>query len=128
MTTITDKELALLFPEKTVEIAGVNFEIRPFSFSETRTVFRLLKDVLHVFTREGDLTPDDLAIIFDKAYDGIAEVLSMVYGLDRKAVDKLDNASAIKMIVEVVMINKGFFSDEIMPVLAPLMETMTEQQ
>jgi len=108
---ITDKELQLLFPETEVEFAGKTFTIRPFSFVETRTVVRKLQDVIHLFGQE--LTAATLAGIYDKAFDGIADVIAMVYQLDRKTVEKLDIQSALIAVNGIIGANKSFFVDRV---------------
>lgn len=108
---ITEKELSLLFPETEVEFAGKTFTIRPFSFAETRTVVRKLQEVIHLFGSE--LTAQALAEIYDKAFDGVADIIAMVYQLDRKTVEKLDIKSALAAINGIIRTNKSFFVDQV---------------
>ena len=100
MGSVNEKELKFLFPETQVELGGVEFTIRPFSFAETRIVAAKLKDVLYLFT--GDITPDVLAVVYDKAFDGLVDVIAMTYQLNKKTVQSFDLATAMKAIVEIV--------------------------
>lgn len=105
------KELKLLFPEEEIELGGAKFTIRPFSFVETRTVARKLKEVIHLFV--GDITPEILAEVYDKAFDGVVDVIGMVYQLDRETVEQFDLATAIKAINGIVGVNKDFFGNQV---------------
>lgn len=104
-------ELELLFPETDVELGGAKFTIRPFSFVETRTVTRKLKDVMHLFV--GELTPEVLTEVYDKAFDGVVDIIAMVYQLDRETVEQFDLATATKAIKGIVGVNKDFFGDQV---------------
>ena len=111
MSTITEKELELLFPETVVEIAGHEFTLKPFSFVETRVVAIKLKEVLHLFASE--VTPSVLAEIYDKAFDGVRDVIAMSLGIKPTLVEKFDQKSAMKAITEIIKINKDFFTEQV---------------
>ena len=123
--TISQKELELLFPEQVVEVAGKDITIRPFSFAETRKVMLKLKDVLHIFNAD-EITPSLIAQATDKSFDGICDVIAMVYGLDRKAVPNLDNRAVLQCIKGIVEVNKSFFVEQVSPVLNDLTATMQD--
>lgn len=120
------KELKLLFPEKEVELAGQTFTIRPFSFVETRTVVRKLKDALHLFS--GELTVNALADIYDKAFDGIVDVIAMVYQLDRETVEQFDNKTALQAVMGIVEVNKDFFVEEVERLIPVVMQEQVKPQ
>lgn len=126
MSKITKKELDLLFPETEVELAGHTFKIKPFSFVETRTVATKLGPVMHLFS--SDMTPASLAVIYTDAFDGIVDVMQMVYGIDKSLIEQFDQATALKAIIEIVNVNKNFFSDRVETHLTDVKELMSEDK
>lgn len=111
MSSITEKELDLIFPETLVTIAGYEFTLKPFSFAETRIVAIKLKAVLHLFASE--VTPSVLAEIYDKAFDGVRDVIAMSLGIKPALVEKFDQRSAVKAVTEIIKINKDFFVEQV---------------
>ncbi len=126
MKNITEKELEFLFPETEVEIAGKQFTLKPFTFSETRVVASKLGKVLHLFT--GDLTTNDLVQIYAEAYEGVRDIIAMSLGIAPKLVDKFDQASAIIAIKNVVQVNKDFFVAQVETQVTALMEVVTGEE
>ena len=111
MADITEKELELLFPETTVEIAGHEFVLKPFSFVETRIVAQKLKSVLHLFA--GEITPDVLVEIYSTGFEGVRDVIAMSLGIKPQLVEKFDQQSALKAITYIIEVNKDFFSQQV---------------
>ena len=111
MVDVVEKEMKMLFPETDVELGGQTFSIRPFSFVETRIVVKHLKEVLHILN--GDLTPQALAEIYDKAFDGVVAVIAMTFKMENENVEQFDNATALKAITSIVDVNKSFFAESV---------------
>jgi len=109
-----------------VEIAGHTFSLKPFSFHETFLVAEKLKNVLHLF--QIGMTTDKIARVVIESRDGIEEILSMALDMDIELVKRLDNKNAMKAIVNIIEINKGFFADFVQEEIAHLNEMMEEEK
>jgi len=118
MTSVTEKELAFLFPEESVEIAGHAFTLRPFSFHETFLVAEHLRSVLHLL--QVGMSIEAIAGVIVQARDGIEQTMSLALGLDVEVIRKFDNRSAMKAIVEIIRINKDFFAQQVQEELRSL--------
>ena len=124
--TVQEQELQMLFPEKEIMLAGKEFTIRPFSFIETMVVAKKLKSVLHLFG--GDITPESLAVIYENSFEGIVDVIALVYSIDRKAVENFDMKNAVAAINGIIEVNQSFFADTVEPELESLTKIMGMQQ
>lgn len=124
MATITEKELEFLFPETTVEIAGHEFKLRPFSFVETKIVAEKLKNVLHLFA--GEITFETLAEIYANSYEGVRDVIAMCLNIKPTLVDKFDQKSALIAITHIIEVNKDFFSQNVEKEMKRLVEMMAD--
>lgn len=108
---LVEKELELLFPTEEVEIAGHTFELKPFSFVETRIAALKLKDVLHLM---GDgLEMNNIAEIYSKGGEGVRDVIAMSLDIKPTTVDKFDMKSTATAIVNIIKINKDFFVSQV---------------
>ena len=119
---LVEKELELLFPTTEVEIAGHTFELRPFSFVETRIAAMKLKDVAHLM---GDgIEMDKIAEIYSKGGEGVRDVIAMCLDLKPATVDKFDMKSTTTAIVNIIKINKDFFVEQVETEVNNLVKTL----
>lgn len=125
MSSISEKEIAILFPEKELTIAGQKITIKPFSFGQTFYVADKLQPVFDIFVSEGETDQDKIKQAIIIAGESIVDVLSMALQLSPETVKQFDNKTAVKAIMEVVKINKDFFVEEVTPALrefSPLLQ------
>ena len=122
---LVEKELELIFPTTDVEIAGHVFELRPFSFVETRVAAMKLKEVLHLMEDGVDL--DKIAEIYSKGGEGVRDVIAMCLDIKPATVDKFDMKSTATAIVNIIKINKDFFVEQVETEVSDLVETLGMQ-
>lgn len=123
--TITEKELTLLFPSTDVEIAGHTFEMKPFSFVESKIVSLKLRNVLHLFAAD-TFDQAAFATMYTDAYDGIRDVIALSLGIKPNLVDRFDLASAFKAITNIISINKDFFLKSVNPELKVMVDMFAD--
>lgn len=122
---LVEKELDLIFPSTEVEIAGHTFELKPFSFVETRIVALKLKDVLHLLA--DGIKVENLAEIYANGYDGVRDVIALCLNIKPSTVDRFDQKNAMKAISKIIEINKDFFVEQVETEVEHLAEALGMQ-
>ena len=117
-----------MFPEgKEVELYGKTFEVRPFSYMETREVLKKLKSVLHLFFST-ELTIDVILDAMSNSHEGIRDIVAMSLRLDSKIVDQFDQGEMIKAIRHIIEVNKDFFTSTVENELTSLTEMFGQEE
>lgn len=125
MSSITEKELKFLFPETTVEIAGHEFSLKPFSFHETFIVAEKLKNVLGLL--QAGMSTEQIAHAVVQSCDGVEEIMAMALDLEVETIRKFDNKNAMKAILKIIEVNSDFFSESVQSELAALNAMMDDK-
>lgn len=116
------KEFNFIFPSNKYTIAGIEFNIRPFSIGETKIIANKLGPILEFFFSLGDgetLNAELLSKMYGKGYEGIAYVVAYVLNksgemeVTPEMFDSFDTKSAVQAIVAIVEVNKDFFSNSV---------------
>lgn len=109
--TLTEKEIKILFPESELEIAGLTFTIRPFSFVESKKVVEKLGTVIHLLG--GEITPEVLGQLYASAFEQVRDIIAMVLKVEPTIVEQLDLGSVSKIVLEIIRVNKDFFDGSV---------------
>jgi hypothetical protein len=108
---LTEKEIKILFPESEIEIAGLTFSVRPFSFVESKRVVEKLGSVIHLLG--GDITPEVLGQLYASAFEQVRDIIAMVLKIEPTIVEQLDLGSISKIVMEIIRVNKDFFDGSV---------------
>ena len=128
MSTTHETELNILFPERTVEIAGTEFTIKPFSFGDTLKVITKFKKLAGILDSASFGSVESIVSIIITGEGELFDLLKMVYGKDRAWFERLDNANALKAIRSAVEVNYDFFTQNVAPMFEDLLRKKTTTQ
>lgn len=141
------EKLATLFPERTVNVAGVDFSIRPFSFGEILKLTAILGEaaadlaelkISGISYGENGLNIDPetmvaLTAFVGKHSDKVNKMVAMSVQVDGEALAEADVASlppdvGLELSIEVFMQNKGFFTERVLPLIKARLNLKTLQK
>lgn len=114
MSSINEKELKFLFTEREVELGGQTFTIKPFNFIQTQIVARKLKGALDLL---GDFDMSNIAELYADNYEGLRDIISLVFNLKKETVDSFDLEAATIAISEIIIVNKDFFTQRVQTIV-----------
>ena len=136
---MTKDNLSILFPERTVEVAGAKFTLRPFSFGEIPLVLEALGTVVgdlaklnlsEVTFENGGIsgsqeTLQGFALFVSKHFDKLSYLIAMAAKIEKEEVDALPYDVGLTLAINVFELNKGFFLERVKPLL-PKAKAATE--
>jgi hypothetical protein len=129
MSTITEKELSILFPNKETKIQeDTKVTIRPFTWKEcytvvkyiTPTIAKLLNTNAISFDEKDGIQFNDPAVILDalmETQDAVTSIIKLSTGLDESTIDSLLPDSIFTILLGVFEVNSNFFVDSVLPII-----------
>lgn len=119
--TITDKELEILFGGEVgeVEILNKTYKFYPFNVKQTSIVMKKIGVLIPILGNYVDtngnlnLPETTLVGIITDSFDSIVEVVAMILKRDVEWVECLDMDTLIKVLIEIIRVNKSFFEKRV---------------
>ena len=128
-TKKTDEMEVLFETTKSFEIMGETLVIRPFSFGELPTVIALLKGVGSSFAyyqQNGSLNSVEAMMdLIAAGGENLIQALALNTKKPREFFDRISPEDGVKIMMEFLMMNIGFFTTRVVPLLQGIQSPKT---
>lgn len=118
MKTEQDLEQDILFPtEKSVQIKGETFVIKPFTIKQTSLVIKRAGDLIPLLVQlvneKNNSNVDIIKIIalLEGGIDTLIEIISIVLGCKQETIEELNNDEFLRLCETIYTINHDFFEN-----------------